>query len=82
MDQRRNNLDPTFKNETNFDVRFSKLIQHQSPTLKERCNKVKTTLHSVDIALSQCYFNFTSTMVKTISKPIGLLISANSNIDN
>ena len=72
VDQRWNNVDPTLKmkqNPTSDFQRYTKLMQRQCPTLKQRWN-------NVDITLSRRCFNVSSTLVKAISKPVRLVISA------
>ena len=72
VDQRWNNVDPTLKmkeNPTSDFQRCTKLIQRQCPTLKQHWN-------NVDITLSSRCFNVSSALVKAISKPVRLVISA------
>ena len=71
VDQRWNNVDQTLKlkqSPTSDFQRFTRLIQRRCPTLKQRWNKIDTTL-------SWLFFSVSSTLVKAISKPVGLVIS-------
>ena len=74
VDQRINNVDPTLKmkqNPTSNFQRCATLIQRWCATLKQRWNNVDTTL-------SQFCSNLASTLVKAVSKPVGLVISTDS----
>ena len=73
-----NNVDPTIKQKQTSDLQhFKTLIQRQRPTLKQRCR----TLHNVISTLFQHWYKCISTLFKTISKPIGLVISIDLQID-
>ena len=71
VDQRWNNVDATLKMKQNSTSDFQRcltFIQRRCPTLKQRWNNFDTTL-------SRHCFDVGSTLVKTISKPVGLVIS-------
>ena len=46
-----------------------------------RWNNVETTLHNVHTTLYRCCFNVASTLVRTISNPIGLVMIMDWQID-
>ena len=72
--QRWNNVDPTLKMKQNPTLdfqRYTMLIQRRCATLKQRWNNIDTTL-------SQLCSNLASTIVKAVSKSVGLLISTDS----
>ena len=67
MDQ--NNVDPILKKKKTPTLDFqhcTTLIERQCPTL---------TLNNVDTTLSRRCFEIVSTLVKAISKPVGLVVS-------
>ena len=74
VDQRWNNVDLTLRmkqNPTSDFQRCTTLIQRRCATLKQRWNNVDTTL-------SQLCCSLASTLVKAVSKQVGLVISTNS----
>ena len=63
VDQRRNIVDTTLK-------------MKQNPTSDfQRCTKLIQRRNNVDTTLSQPCSNLASTLVKAVSKPVGLVIS-------
>ena len=69
VDQRWNNINPMLKMKQNLTSDFQRcmtLIQCRCLTLKQHWNNVDTTL-------SWRYFNVASTLLKAISKPVGLV---------
>ena len=79
VDQHSNNVDPTLKMKQNLTSdfqRYTKLIQRRCPTLiQRRCPTFKQRWNKIDTTLSQRFFNVASSLVKAISKPVGLVIS-------